>query len=495
MRTHTERYVACFAAVAMALACGGTNDPQFGPSGGLAPVASTHYTIGGTISGLSDTVVLQDNGTDDLGRSTNGPFTFAAALKNQATYAVTVRTQPSGQTCVVANGSGTIAGANVTDVTVSCQPNPPPVRYYTVGGMISGLSGTVVLQDNGGDDLTLSADGSFAFATPLAEGSSYNVTVASQPANQLCTITNGAGTIGSANVTSVAVTCSPTPSVATPTFNPAPGAYYRCHPDFVQSVSVQVTLSDATPGAAIYYTTDGTPPTFASIPYVGPITVSSTTPIRAVAIANGVSSEVTGGMYSLEQANTYGTTADPIFTPGTGSYGSPQRVTLADASAGATVYYSIIDESAAASGGPVAAAFTVYTGEIAVERTGSVEAYASLSGGLCNPSFMSAWYTISQVARPYLGPPPGSYATCDGTLQIGFNDITLGATIYNTLDGTSPTTASQRYAWDGMSISGTTTVRAIAVESGLSDSEVVGGTYSVSSDPSQCCADGCCGCF
>ena len=79
---------------------------------------------------------------------------------------------------------------------------------YSVGGSVSGLSGTVVLQDNGGDNLSVSANGSFTFATALAGGAAYSVTVKTNPAGQSCTVANGSGTVGSANVTNVAVTCT-----------------------------------------------------------------------------------------------------------------------------------------------------------------------------------------------------------------------------------------------------------------------------------------------
>jgi hypothetical protein len=81
------------------------------------------YTIGGTISGLSGTVVLQNNAGDDLSRSANGSFTFATGLGDGAAYAVTVLTQPAGQTCTVSSGSGTVASANVTNVSVACTSN------------------------------------------------------------------------------------------------------------------------------------------------------------------------------------------------------------------------------------------------------------------------------------------------------------------------------------------------------------------------------------
>ncbi|MDR3519800.1 MAG: DUF5018 domain-containing protein, partial [Candidatus Pacebacteria bacterium] len=83
-------------------------------------ITLTTYTIGGTISGLIGTVVLQNNGGDNLSKSANGSFTFATAINNGSNYIVTVLTQPSGQACSVSNGSGTVSSANVTNVAVSC---------------------------------------------------------------------------------------------------------------------------------------------------------------------------------------------------------------------------------------------------------------------------------------------------------------------------------------------------------------------------------------
>jgi len=86
-----------------------------------------------------------------------------------------------------------------------------------VGGNLSGLNPgqTVVLQDNGTDTLTLSSNGSFGFATGLTDGSNYGVTVLTQPAAQICEVSNGSGTIGSngPDVGNVAVTCITTSSL------------------------------------------------------------------------------------------------------------------------------------------------------------------------------------------------------------------------------------------------------------------------------------------
>ena len=91
---------------------------------------------------------------------------------------------------------------------------------------MSGLSGTVVLQDNGGDNLSLSANGAFTFATALAGGTAYNVTVKTNPAGESCTVSNSSGTIASANITNVTVSCtaSSTTSSASDDFNRADGS-------------------------------------------------------------------------------------------------------------------------------------------------------------------------------------------------------------------------------------------------------------------------------
>ena len=79
---------------------------------------------------------------------------------------------------------------------------------YTIGGMVTGLVGTLVLQDNGGDDKVITADGPFMFATALAPGASYTATVSVQPSAQTCSIANAMGTIGGGPVVDVDVTCT-----------------------------------------------------------------------------------------------------------------------------------------------------------------------------------------------------------------------------------------------------------------------------------------------
>jgi hypothetical protein len=88
------------------------------------------------------------------------------------------------------------------DVT---EPEPP---RYTVGGLIAGLSGSVVLQNNAGNNLTVTANGSFTFAGTVNSGAGYNVTVLTQPAGQTCVVTDGMGIVTTSNITSVMVSCT-----------------------------------------------------------------------------------------------------------------------------------------------------------------------------------------------------------------------------------------------------------------------------------------------
>ena len=170
----------------------------------VAVVCSTNtFSVGGTVSGLAGSFVLQDNGGDALTISANGTFTFATPVAQGSTYAVTIQTQPSTQTCTVANGTGTLGAANVSAVSVTCSTNA-----YSVGGTVSGLSGTVVIQDNGADSTALNTDGSFTFSSSVAEGGTYSITVQTQPVAQSCTVVNGSGTMGGSNVTNVTVACT-----------------------------------------------------------------------------------------------------------------------------------------------------------------------------------------------------------------------------------------------------------------------------------------------
>lgn len=91
-------------------------------------------------------------------------------------------------------------------------PPPAPVIPLTVGGTASGLAGgELVLQLNGGDDLTINADGKFKFRKTFAKGNTYTVTVKTSPTlpvKQTCTVSQGSGSIAATIINNVAVTCA-----------------------------------------------------------------------------------------------------------------------------------------------------------------------------------------------------------------------------------------------------------------------------------------------
>ena len=171
------------------------------------------FTVGGRVTGLvGPAVILRDNDHDTLVVHSDGTFTFGTSLAAGAPYAVTVFRQPSAPsvTCTVANGTGTIANANVTNVAVTCSSQPPPPPTYHLSGTVSGLAGSGLVLHAGADDLAIASNGSFAFPSAYASGAAYSVSVSSDPSApaQSCTITNGSGTFGTADVSNIAVACT-----------------------------------------------------------------------------------------------------------------------------------------------------------------------------------------------------------------------------------------------------------------------------------------------
>ena len=164
-------------------------------------------TIGGTLSGLGSglSVTLQNKNANNLTLTSNGSFSFSTGVASGGTYSVTVLTQPTGQTCTVVNASGTVDsnGDSVNNIAVTCATSS------SVGGTVSGLApGTSVTLKNGGQLLPIATNGTFAFPGTLAAGSTYDVTVATQPVGQICTVSNPSGTVVANVMASVAVTCN-----------------------------------------------------------------------------------------------------------------------------------------------------------------------------------------------------------------------------------------------------------------------------------------------
>jgi hypothetical protein len=148
-------------------------------------------------------------------------------------------------------------------------------------------------------------------------------------------------------------------TTATPVITPATGTY---------SSAQTVTITDATSGANIYYTLDGSQPTTTSTRYTGSFSVSTTTTVKAIATAPNFAQTATAS--SVITITSQSAAATPVITPATGTYSSAQNVTITDSTSGATVYYTL-------DGSQPTTSSTKYTGSFSVSTTTTVKAIAT----------------------------------------------------------------------------------------------------------------------
>jgi hypothetical protein len=194
--------------VSMIAGLAGCNESAKAPPPAPLPAAAP-LTVGGSVTGLSGSgLILQINGANDLAVSANGKFNFPNALGKGSAYVVTVKAAPAKplkQACTVGQGNGSIAGATVNNVIVTCTTNS-----YGVGGTVSGLSGKgLVLQLNGANDLVIASNGNFIFPDiRLPDGSDYSVAIKTAPAKLKCEIKSTSAAFDKDTLNIAAVTCS-----------------------------------------------------------------------------------------------------------------------------------------------------------------------------------------------------------------------------------------------------------------------------------------------
>jgi len=174
--------------------CGGGSD-------GSTPTSST-APVGGKVAGLNGSITLSNNGGDLLILNTDTAYRFAREVTRGVGYQVAVDSKPSDQLCTVSNAIGVVSG-EVRNVDISCITPP----QYSVGGTVTGLVGSLKLRNNGGDEITLTADGAYTFPSTIMSTTAYQVTLYDEAANQDCTVSNGTGTI-SGTVVNVNVSCT-----------------------------------------------------------------------------------------------------------------------------------------------------------------------------------------------------------------------------------------------------------------------------------------------
>jgi hypothetical protein len=178
------------------------------------------------------------------------------------------------------------------------------------------------------------------------------------------------------HVNGLSSTQNPGQAVVAPVFTPVTGT------SFASKLSVSIT--DATPGATIYYTMDGSVPSTSSTVYSGPITLGATTTVNAIAAETGyTTSTMASAVYTYAPV----TVATPVFAPVTGtSFSSTLSVSITDATAGATIYYTT-------DGSVPSTSSTVYAGPITLSATTTVNAIAAAPGDTTS-AMASATYTL-----------------------------------------------------------------------------------------------------
>lgn len=163
-----------------------------------------------------------------------------------------------------------------------------------------------------------------------------------------------------------------------------------------------------------------------------------------------------------EIAPKIGQTAAPLFSSNGGTFGSIQKVSITSATEGATIYYTT-------DGSEPTTESTKYTAVITIDKTTTIKAIA-VKDDMENSKVVTAEFTIIlPVTAPVISPNGGSFS---GSQTVKITCATEGATIYYTTDGTSPKTSGTFYEKE-FTITENTTVRAIAVKEGMTNSAIV----------------------
>ena len=239
-----------------------------------------------------------------------------------------------------------------------------------------------------------------------------------------------------------------------PTFTPTAGSYGSAQ---------NVTISTNTGGATINYTTDGTTPssTVGTV-YSSAVAISANTTLQAIAYETGyTNSSVASAVYTLQCIT-------PAFTPVAGTYGAVQTVTINTTTTGASIRYTTNGTT------PSSTLGTVYSSPVSITATSTLEAIAYASG-IANSPIAIGRYAI-QCGTPSFTPAAGSYGLAQ---TVTISSTSSGATIRYTTDGSTPTETAGTVYSSPVTISVTATLNAIAYQTGIADSPVTSGVYTI----------------
>ena len=249
--------------------------------------------------------------------------------------------------------------------------------------------------------------------------------------------------------------------VSTPEFSPGSGTY-----NGIQSI----TITCATSGATIRYTTDGSNPTSSKgTIYSGAFQISSSLTVKAIAYRTGyTNSYVATATYVINLPAV----SDPAFTPGASDFTSATSIAISSSTDGASIRYTIDGTT------PTASTGLLYYTPILIDRNYLVKAIAFKSG-YPSSNVVSAFYTV-KVTTPAISPDGGH---SQDPREVSISCLTAGATIRYTLDGSQPGSSNGTVYSSSFTLSGNTTVKAIAYKSGMNDSDVASSSFTFGCAP------------
>ena len=407
------------------------------------PAATPVFSpVAGTYSAAQSVKITSATTGATIYYTVNGTTPTTASTKYTA--AIAVAASESIKAIAIATGSTTSAVASAAYVIE--KPAATPVFSLSAGTYATAQSVKIT-------DAT--ADGTIYYttngATPTTASTKYTAAITVAASETIKAIAVATGYTASAIATANYTIASP---AAKPAFSVAAGTY---------STAQSVQISDATPSATIYYTTNGATPTPASAVYKSAVNITATGYLQAIAVANGfTTSPVASALYSI------GTdvTATPVLSPAPGAYSTPQTVTITDATPGAVITYSI-------GIGSVVNTYT-YTGPFTVSSTEYI-AFDAIAPGYTRSAALESIYTIGTVPAPQFSPAAGTYSTAQ---LVNIYDITPAATIYYTTDGATPTAASAVYSAPVV-VTANETIRAFAAAPKLTSSAAVSAAYTI----------------
>jgi hypothetical protein len=423
--------------------CGGGGSKQTTPAPTFTPTAGSYSTA-------QMVQVSDSNPNAALYCTTDG--SMATTSSPQCTAPITVSQSET------INAIAQVPGFNPSPVATAAYTINEPIAATPViapnGGTFASAQTVTITDATAGATIYYTLDGTMPTASSTAYSVSAPIIVSTTE-----TINAIAVATGYANSAEATAAFTITLTAATPVISPNGGTFTSAQ---------TVTISDATAGAAIYYTTNGTMPTTSSMRYIvgTTITVSATETISAIAVASGYNnSALATAAFTVNLTAA----ATPMISPNGGPFTSAQTVTISDATAGAAIYYTT-------NGSTPTTSSTPYGGAITVSSTETINAIA-VATGYTNSAVATAAFTInlSATATPTFTPAAG--AVVSGT-TVTINDATVGAAIYYTTDGTMPTSSSTPYTTP-IAVSSAETISAIAIASGDSNSAVGTAAYTL----------------